>query len=117
MDETILIRDGHLTEGASSSVMLVENDKVFAPPETRDLLPGTTRGLLIRLLTDAGIEVSEEAIPEQRLKHAEEIWILSATRGVLPVTVLDGKPVGRGEPGDHWRRAHQIFREYVDKLG
>ena len=116
-EETILIRDGLLTEGASSSVMLVDVTGVVAPPETRALLPGTTRGLMIRLLTQAQIPWREENVSEAQLRAADEIWILSAGRGVLPVVQLDGAAVGSGEAGPMWRKAHQIFREYVAKLG
>jgi len=110
--EAILLRDGHLTEGASSSVFVIRDGTVHLPPYAPALLPGTTRDFVVELLAAAGREVREQAIPRAMLFAAEEIWIASATREVLPVTRLDGRAVGTGVPGPGWQAVDRLFQEH-----
>ena len=110
--EAILLRDGHLTEGASSSVFVIHDGTVHLPPYAPALLPGTTRDFVVELLAAAGREVREQAIPRAMLFAAEEIWIASATREVLPVTRLDGRAVGTGVPGPGWQAVDRLFQEH-----
>ena len=56
-----------------------------------------------------GLRCRDETIPEERLRRADEIWIAAATRGVVPVVALDGKPVGSGKPGPVWRQLAAAF--------
>jgi D-alanine transaminase len=110
--ETILLRDGWLTDASASTVYVVVNQEVRAPPNSNQLLPGTTRNLLEELADAHGIERRSVAISEAQLRAADEIWLTAATRGVLPVTTLDGKPVGDGRPGPLWRRMHGLIEAY-----
>ena len=110
--EAILIADGELREGASSSVLVGLGATVYAPPYGPEILPGTTRDLCLKLAAAAGIEVCIETITEAMLLRADELMLGFATRGVIPVTQLDGKPVGTGEPGPLWKKIYSAFREY-----
>ncbi len=116
-EETLLLRDGLLHEGASSSVLIVTNGCVRVPPYSHRLLPGTTRDLVVALLAADGIDIREQDIPEQTLRCADEIWIASATREVLPVTILDGQAVGDGRPGPLWGRVHELYQRCKENGG
>jgi D-alanine transaminase len=110
--ETILLRDGWLTDASASTVYVVVDQQVRAPPNSNYLLPGTTRNLLEELADAHGIDRRSIAISEAQLRAADEIWLTAATRGVVAVTTLDGKPVGNGRPGPLWRRMHGLIEAY-----
>lgn len=111
-DEALLVRDGLLTEGAASSVFVVNDNRVRTPP-LRDILPGITRGLLINILGERGVDCREVSIPAVELPAADEIWLTGSTLEVTPVLTLDGQRVGTGLPGPLWRRALDGYREYL----
>lgn len=110
--ETILLRDGWLTEASASTVYVVMDQQVHVPPNSTRLLPGTTRGLLEELAERHGIPQQSVEVSEAQLRAADEIWLTSSTRGVTAVTTLDGKPVGSGRPGPLWRRMHDLIEAY-----
>ena len=110
--ETILLRDGWLTDASASTVYVVVDQQVRAPPNSNYLLPGTTRNLLEELADAHGIDRRSIAISEAQLRAADEIWLTAATRGVVAVTTLDGKPVGNGRPGPLWQRMHGLIEAY-----
>ncbi|MCU0975628.1 MAG: aminotransferase class IV [Steroidobacteraceae bacterium] len=97
--EALLLRDGHLTEGSSSSVHVVTGGVLHSPPLTPEVLPGTTRELLLELARRCGFESRVCTIPEAQLRGAEEIIVASAGGGMRAATVLDGQPVGVGVLG------------------
>jgi D-alanine transaminase len=111
--EAILLADGWLREGSSTSVLVVRDGALHAPPEGPEILPGTTRALVFELAAHLGIAAHVAPVAEAALRTADEILIAFATRGVLPVTRLDGAPVGTGRPGPVWTRLHAAFHEYV----
>ena len=108
--EAILIRDGLLTEGGSSNVFVVRDRRVTTAPRDRRILAGITRDVVLEILAQVGIEASEEEVPENDLRKADEVWITSSTREVWPVTTLDGSPVGEGRPGPVWQSVHEHYQ-------
>ena len=110
--EAILIREGHVTEGAASNVFLVKDNIVYTSPSDNEVLPGITRALILELLQTGGIEFREEKIPAAMLIAADEIWIASSTWEIVPVVQLDDKPVGGGRPGPVWQQALQLYQDY-----
>ncbi len=116
-DDAILIRDGYVTEASVSSVIIVEGGVLVTRNNGPELLPGTTRQLVLTLATEAGLSCREEAISEERLRTADELWLMSAGRGVMPVTHLDGSPVGDGKPGPVWNRVKGLISNYIDNAG
>jgi D-alanine transaminase len=116
-NETIMIRDGWLTEGSSSNVFVVRNGVIRTPPKSNLILPGTTYDVVLELVTKAGIPVEVRPVTEAELRSADELWLTSATREVLAVNRLDGKPVGSATPGPVFRRVHALFREFKKELG
>ncbi len=107
--EAILLRDGWLTEGSSSSVHVVKAARLLTPPQTHAILPGTTRGVLFDLATREGIVSERRPVAEAELRSAEEIIIASAGGGIRAVTKLDGKTVGDGSPGPVFKRLYAGF--------
>jgi len=67
---------------------------------------------MVELLWQNGGGCEETAITEPELRQADEIWITSSTIGVVPIVNLDGKPVGDGSPGHHWRQARELYEHY-----
>jgi len=97
--ESILLRDGQVTEGAASNLFIAKNNRVITPPKGPYLLPGVTRDLVLELAQQDGINITESAVDENMLEDADEIWLTSSTKEIVPVTVLNGAPVGKGKPG------------------
>jgi D-alanine transaminase len=114
--ETILIRDGQLTDSSASSVHAVIGGELRTPPNSWLLLPGTTRSVIEELAGRAGVKCRSTAVSEAELRSAEEILLGAATREVQPVSQLDGKPVGTGKPGPVWRKLHDAFQAYKREL-
>jgi D-alanine transaminase len=107
--EALLLRDGELTEGSASSVIIVERGALVRRPAGHEILPGTTTDAVFAVARRLGRDCRDERIPEARLRQADEVWIAAATRGVAPVVRLDGRPVGAGTPGPVWRQVAAAF--------
>ncbi|MDE2304605.1 MAG: D-amino acid aminotransferase [Gammaproteobacteria bacterium] len=114
--ETIMLEDGWLTEGSSTTVHVIAGGRILTPPNGTHILPGTTRGVVELLAERLGIALESSPVSAATLRSAEEIWLAFATRGLLPVTRLDGSPVGAGSPGPLFRRMHAAFGAYVQEL-
>jgi D-alanine transaminase len=106
--ETILLRDGWLTDASASAVHVVSDGEILTPPRSHQLLPGTTRGLIEELAARNGMPCRSAPVSEATLRGAAEIWLSAATRGVLAVTRLDGAAVGDGRPGPVWTRMRAL---------
>jgi D-alanine transaminase len=110
--ETLLLRDGCLTEGAASNIFVVHGGVLLAPPKNNLMLPGITYDVVLELAAADGIPFAVREIPEREVRGAEEIWMTSSTREVLAITHLDGKPVGTGRPGPLFRRMYRLYQDY-----
>ncbi len=110
--ETILLEGGVLTEGSSTTVHMVAGGRLRTPPNSHHILPGTTRDVVTELAARLGMPSDVGAITQQQLRAADEIWLSFSTRGILPVTRLDGAAVGAGKPGPAFRRMHAAFVAY-----
>ena len=110
--ETILFRDGRLTEASSSNVFIVRNGVVLTPPKDNLVLPGITYDVVLEIARAREFEVEVCDVTEANVRSAEEIWLTSSTKEVLAVTTLDGKPVGDGRPGPLFRRMHALYQQF-----
>ncbi|QEP42428.1 D-amino acid aminotransferase [Ectothiorhodospiraceae bacterium BW-2] len=110
--EAILLREGYLTEGAASNIFIVTDQTVATPPKSCHILPGITRQVVLDLAHQAGISVEERQISRAQLLTADEIWMTSSTKEIVPVVRVDGAAVGRGEPGPMWHQLKQQFQTY-----
>ena len=114
--EAVLLRDGRVTEASTSNVFLVKDGKIATPPKDHDVLPGITYDLVLELARAQGLPVEVRAIAASELATADELWLSSSTKEVLPVTRLDGRPVGNGRPGPMYVRMHAIYQDYKARL-
>jgi D-alanine transaminase len=114
--ETIMLEQGELTEGSSTTVHIVKHDTILTPPNGRKILPGTTRDVVTELAERLGAPSRSVRVSEADLRSADEIWLAFATRGVLPVTHLDGAPVGDGKPGPLFKRMSAALAAYIEEI-
>ncbi|MDO8825684.1 D-amino-acid transaminase [Methylophaga sp.] len=114
--EALLIRDNYLTEGSASNAYAVIDGVIFTAPKDEKVLPGITRDLIIELAAQADMPMHERAVSESALRNADEIWISSSTKEVVPVTLLDGEIVGSGKPGPIWQQMHALFQQYKQEV-
>lgn len=114
--ETILLRDGFLTEASAASVLLIRSDTLLAPPAGDFVLPGVTSEVVFELAQQNGLRTALRPLSEQELRTADEIWLTSSTKEVLAVTSLDGQPVGTGCPGPWNRKMSSWYQEFKDRV-
>jgi D-alanine transaminase len=114
-DEALLVRDGLLLEGSSSSVFLCAGGMLSTPPDDHRILPGTSRDAVLEL-AQGWLPAASRPIEVREIGTCDELWIASAGRGVLPVTSVDGRPVGTGGPGPMWRRMHGRLQQHLDDI-
>ena len=114
--ETIMLESGELTEGSSTTVHVVKDGVIHTPPNGHHILPGTTRDVVTELAVRLGLPFKSGRVAESDLRCADEIWLAFSTRGVLPVTTLDGLAVGAGKPGPLFNRVNAAFVDYARSL-
>lgn len=112
--ETVMFRDGWLTEASGSNVWVVHEGALLGPPKSEHVLDGIRVDLLAELCADVGIAYNLRPIAESDVRSADELILTSATKEVLPVTRLDGEPVGhgalRGKPGPVYARLYEAYQ-------
>jgi branched-chain amino acid aminotransferase len=101
---------GHVVEGASSNVFVVHGGRVATPPETAGILAGITRRRILSAAGGLGLAVEERVLSVADVTGADEVFITSSIRELLPVVRIDGRPVGAGAPGPVARALHSEFR-------
>jgi D-alanine transaminase len=115
-EEAILVRDGRAVEGSTSNLFMVRDGRLLTPPTGPFLLAGITREITLELARGAGIDCEERDISLDALRAADEIWLTSSTREVMPVTRLDGAAVGSGVPGPLWQRIDALYQDFKSQL-
>ena len=110
--ETVLIRDGYLTEGSASNIFIVKNKILLAPPKSHLMLPGITYDVVLELAASNQIPYEVREIAESEVRNADEILLTSSTKEIMPITLLDNKPVGSGKPGEIFGRLHALYQHY-----
>jgi len=108
--ETILVKDGQVTEGAVSNVMAIQAGAVITPPEGPQILSGITRGLVLELARKDGIPVQERPIPQSDLFCVDELFLTGTTIEVIGVVKVNDKAIGTGRPGPITHRLASLFR-------
>jgi branched-chain amino acid aminotransferase len=104
---------GNVVEGASSNVFIVKHGRVGTPPESAGILPGITRAHVLAAAVRMGIGVDDIELRPADLYSADEVFITSSIRELLPVVRVDDRTVGPGTPGPVGRRLHRSFRVAV----
>jgi D-alanine transaminase len=112
--ETIMFRDGWLTEAAASNVWIAHEGALLGAPKSDHVLEGIRYELLRELCEDCGIAYNLRPISEADVRAADEVMLSSATKEILPVTKIDGEPVGhgalRGKPGPVYARLYEAYQ-------
>ena len=112
--ETVMFRDGWLTEASGSNVWVVHEGALLGPPKSEHVLEGIRYNLLAELCEDAGIAYNLRPISESDVRSADELMLSSATKEVLPITRLDGEGVGhgalRGKPGPVYAKLYEAYQ-------
>jgi len=111
--EALLIKNGMVTEGTSSNVILVKDGKLITPGLSDQLLAGVTRQAVLELARNDGKVVEERPVKEEELKQADELFLIGTTIEVLPITNLDGAPVGNGTPGEVTKQMREKFKALI----
>lgn len=114
--ETVLFRDGFLTEGAASSIFVCKDGVLRVPPKSHLMLPGITYDVVLELARSHGMTHEVREVLEAEVRSADELWMTSSTREVLAITTLDGRPVGDGKPGPMGRRMHAWYQEFKNTV-
>jgi D-alanine transaminase len=114
--ETILFRDGRLTEASASNVFIVRGGVIQSPPKSNLILPGITYDVVVELAQAAGLPLEFGDLTEAQVRGADEIWVSSSSKEVLAIVALDGAPVGDGRPGPVYRRMYQLYQEFKQKV-
>ena len=114
--ETILFRDGMLTEASASNVFVVKGGVILSPPKSNLILPGITYDVIAEIAQAAGLPLEYRDVGETEVRGADEIWVTSSSKEVLAIVTLDGKPVADGKPGPVFRRVHALYQEFKQKV-
>ncbi|NOY16703.1 MAG: D-amino acid aminotransferase [Gammaproteobacteria bacterium] len=114
--EAVLFREGFLTEGAASTLFVVHNGQLLTPSLGHSILPGITRKLVLELALKHGLQCQQTDISEQQVKQADELWLSSSTKEILPIVKLDGNPVGEGKPGPYYHQIIKLYDEFKSRF-
>jgi D-alanine transaminase len=114
--ETILFRDGKLTEASASNVFAVKRGVILSPAKSELILPGITYDVVVELARANGVPLELREVTEAEVRAADEIWVSSSSKEVLPIVSLDAVPVGDGRPGPLFGRMYQLYQEFKQKV-
>jgi len=114
--ETILFRDGKLTEASASNVFIVKRGVIHSPPKSNLILPGITYDVVSELARANDLPIEFRDVGEAEVRAADEIWVTSSSKEVLAIVELDGKRVGDGRPGPVFGRMNQLYQEFKQKV-
>ena len=114
--ETVMLRDGFLTEGAASNIFAVKDGVLLAPPPSNLMLTGITYDVVLELAAAHGIPHEVRAIGEAEVRAADELWMSSSTKEIMAIVKLDGVPVGAGVPGPMARQMDALYQTFKQQV-
>ena len=107
---------GQLTEGTTSNLFFVKDERILTPAKECGILSGITREKIIQLAQENGISLEEGKWPGEELFKAEEIFLTGTVKKIMPVSVLDNQPVGNGKPGAITKKIMRLYLSLLEKL-
>jgi D-alanine transaminase len=110
--ETILLRDGWLTEGTASNIFAVKAGVLLTPPPSNLMLTGVTYDVILELAAAHGIPHEVRVISEAELRDADELWMTSSTKEIMAIVKLDGVVVGTGAPGPLAQQMDALYQTF-----
>ena len=114
--ETILFREGKLTEASASNVFVVKGGVILSPAKSNLILPGITYDVIVELARANGLPLELRDVSELEVRRADEIWVSSSSKEVLPIVALDGAKVGDGRPGALFSQMYRLYQEFKQKV-
>jgi D-alanine transaminase len=112
LSETILFRDGKLTEASACNVFVVKQGRIHSPAKGNLILPGITYDVVTELARANGLPLDFRQVSEAEVRGADELWITSSSKEVFPIVELDGRKIGDGKPGPVFKRMHALYQEF-----
>ena len=110
--ETVMFRDGYLTEASASNVLVVIGGTIVAPPQDNLILPGITYDAALEFAREGGLPFAIRPVSRDEALAADEMWLSSSTKEVLAITTIDGRPFASGLPGPVFRQVHALFQAH-----
>lgn len=114
--ETIFIRNGYAIEGCTSNLFIVKNNVIITPPKSTYVLGGITRELILELAEKHHMPCQENNISKKELLEADEVWITSSSKDIMPIGKVDNKIIGDGTPGIVWKKMIRYLYEYKNLI-
>jgi len=114
--EAVFCRGDIITEGSSSNIFIVKDEKIFTCPLKENILGGITRSVVMDIIEAEGLEVHEREFTRQELLDADEVFLTGTTTEVMPVVDVDGKEISTGKPGKITRIIAEKFEELKNKV-
>jgi len=114
--ETIMFRDGILTEGAASNIFVVKDGTVLAPQKNHLMLTGITYDVVLELATRLALPLVVRDITDSEVRNADELWLSSSTKEILPIISLDNRPIGNGRPGPIYGVMDQGYQQFKTEV-
>jgi D-alanine transaminase len=114
--ETILFRDGRLTEASASNVFIVKGGLILSPPKSNLILPGITYDVIVELARANAMPIELRDVMEAEVRDADELWVTSSSKEVFPIVELDGEKIGDGRPGALFHRMHELYQDFKRRV-
>lgn len=118
--ETVLFRDGILSEGAASNLFVVKDGTLLAPQKNHLMLAGITYDVVIELAATHGLPTEVRDITDAEVRAADELWLTASTKEVLAIVELDGRKVGAGAtagtPGPVFRQMYGWYQDFKQEV-
>lgn len=112
-DAIMLNHEGQITEGTTSNIWMVKNDHFITPPIKDGILEGITRKMLLKLLSQKKLKYSESTISESDILTADEVFLTSSTRRILPVVKINNTLIGAAVPGPKTRQLIELYEDFL----
>jgi branched-subunit amino acid aminotransferase/4-amino-4-deoxychorismate lyase len=112
----LLTEDGNLSDGITSNIYMVQDGKLLTPAHDAGIVEGITRGVVLELARDMGLQIVESLFQTSEIAAADEMFLTSTTREIVPIARVDGQPVGSGRPGSVTLALLQAYRAAVERL-
>jgi D-alanine transaminase len=108
--ETVMFRNGYLTEASASNVLIVRDGRIIAPPKDNLILPGITYDATLEIAKAIGVPLDVRTVTRAEALGADEMWLSSSSKEVLAITRVDGQAFAGGAPGPVFRRVWEAFQ-------
>lgn len=110
-EEIILFRHNKITEGATSNVFMLKNNTLFTHPADHQILSGITRNLVLQSAKTCQLMIKQQAFSLQDMAQADELWICSSTREIMPITTVDNQPINHKKVGEVWGQIYDNYQQ------